>query len=187
MIRKVFKFKSLKIRSAALLALLFLGLELAPAAQASFNSTPSGGRFAGNVNFVVAGGTLRLYSNCTCTRANTIGQAGTRSSGPLTLPSGAALVAAYLYWGGSGPTVDATVTIEGSRITAGATFTDTFEPTVYNLSFFGGSKDLTGNSTNLFVGATVEVTRIYTGSPVATMAVTDDGGRALMASAYLAP
>jgi trimeric autotransporter adhesin len=99
--------------------------------------------FAGNINFVTTGGTFR-------TRAN--GAAGdaclitTTSSGPLSgIPAGSTIVAAYLYYAGSGNTADANVTFTGTNITADRTFTDTtVEP------FYGGFKDLT--STGLVTG-----------------------------------
>ncbi len=170
MILKNFVLKSLRSRATALLAALSLGLSLVPTAQAAFNNTTPRGSFAGNINYVATGGSLRLYADGTGTPANATCQVGTSSSNPLTLPAGATVVAAYLYWGGSGPTVDATVTFQGNSITADATFTDTFQPTVYNLSFFGGFKDVTsivkasGSGTYTFANETVQTTDITGGT-----------------------
>ena len=79
-------------------------------------------------------------------------------------PAGATIVAAYLYWGGSGSTVDASVTLNGSTITASRTFTTTFSTGGTNFPFFGGFANVTaavaGNGNFTFGGLTVN-----TGTP----------------------
>ena len=132
---------------------------VAPAAQATFNNTTPRGSFAGNVNYVVTGGTLRTQPDaayggnpCLVTNSNSAALSG--------IPAGSTIVAAYLYWGGSGSTVDSNVTLDGTNVTADATFTDTFMPASYNLSYFGGFKDVTslvtGNGTYTFSNLTVD-------------------------------
>jgi uncharacterized repeat protein (TIGR01451 family) len=149
------------------IALLVLGL-LPHAAQAAFNNTSPRGSFAGTINYVVTGGTLRTGvdgggNQCVV---------GTTGTNPLTgIPAGSSIVAVYLYWGGSGSTIDNTVTIQGPGgtlgVTADATYTDAFNTTLAGLTgdgtltFFGGFKNLTGlgvatgNGTYTFSNLTV--------------------------------
>ena len=54
--------------------------------------------FAGNLDFVVTGGTLRTQSNAGNACAVTNGTVNASLSG---IPVGATIRAAYLYWGGS--------------------------------------------------------------------------------------
>ncbi len=146
----------------ALLCAVLLGGLLPKAAQAGttislFKS------FAGNLNFVTTGNTLRADDNavnaCTLISGNngTNVNAGT-SSGPITgIPAGSTIVAAYLYYAGSSTTVDSTVTFNGTAVTADRTFTDTtIDP------FYGGFKDVTslvtGNATYSFTGLAVTTT-----------------------------
>ena len=87
-------------------------------------------RFTGNINFVATGGSLRTQSNtgdpCAVGTSSTQALAG--------IPAGASIVAAYLYWGGSGATVDASVTLNGQAVAAQRTFTATFNNDGYELS-----------------------------------------------------
>ncbi|HVJ29696.1 MAG TPA: hypothetical protein VNA66_05245, partial [Gammaproteobacteria bacterium] len=62
-------------------------------------------RFTGTINFVATGGSLRTQPNTGDSCA--VGASSTQTLSGI--PAGASIVAAYLYWGGSG-NVDANVT-----------------------------------------------------------------------------
>jgi uncharacterized repeat protein (TIGR01451 family) len=131
-----------------------------PTAQAAFNSTTPRGSFAGNINYLATGGTLRTLpdgnpgDSCQVTNSNSATLSG--------IPAGSTIVAAYLYWGGSGATIDSNVTLNGTNVTADATYTDTFNQAGYDLTFFGGYKDVTslvtGNGIYTFSNLTVQTT-----------------------------
>jgi uncharacterized repeat protein (TIGR01451 family) len=117
-------------------------------------------RFTGNLNFVVTGGSLRTQPNTGDPCA-----VGAASSQLLTgIPAGATIVAAYLYWGGSGAAVDANVALNGTPVAAQRTFTATFLNGGTNFPYFGGFADVTGqvagNGLFTFSGLTV-----VTGAP----------------------
>ena len=125
--------------------------------------------FAGNINFVTTGNTLRANDNSVnaCTLLSgltgTAVNAGTSSGTVSGIPVGSTIVAAYLYYAGSSSTVDNTVTFNGTGVTAGRTFTDT---TI--VPFFGGFVDVTslvaGNGTYSFTGLTVDNSATYCGN-----------------------
>ena len=115
--------------------------------------------FSGNDNYIVIGGTLRTSGTNTCA-------VGTSSSNTLTLPSGATVLAAYLYWAGSfydssvstQRTPDDSVTFNGYPVKAQRLFVDTvYVPS--RLPFFSGFADVTGKQivggSNTFSGLTV--------------------------------
>ena len=114
--------------------------------------------FSGNLNFVTTGGTRRTQSNdgnnCAVTAAG-----NTTNMTVSGVPAGSTIVAAYLYWAGSG-TLDDTVTFNGTNVTADRTFTDASGGNAY----FSGFKDVTslvsGNGTYTFSNLTVS-----TGNP----------------------
>ena len=112
-------------------------------------------RFTGNYDYVVTGGSLRNSSSNECSLATSSSQ--TLSS----IPSGATVAAAYLYWGGSGTTTDSTVTLNSSSVTADETFSTTYS----TRTFFGGFADVTslvsGNGTMTFSGLSVTTTGDY--------------------------
>jgi trimeric autotransporter adhesin len=127
-------------------------------------------RFTGNVNFVATGGSLRTQSDSGDSCA--VGSTSTRA---LTgVPVGASIVAAYLYWGGSGTTADSSVTLNGSPITATRTFQAVYNNAGTNLPFFGGFADVTtrvsGNATFTFGELTVN-----TGTPHCGVAAVQAG------------
>jgi trimeric autotransporter adhesin len=151
-----------------LCAALVLGAVLPQAALAGtpvslFNS------FAGNINFVTTGNTLRANDNTVnaCTLLSGLNgaavNAGTSSGTVSGIPAGSSIVAAYLYYAGSSGTVDSTITFNGSSVTANRTFTDT---TI--VPFFGGFVDVTslvaGNGSYSFTGLTVNNTNTYCGN-----------------------
>jgi uncharacterized repeat protein (TIGR01451 family) len=111
-------------------------------------------RLTGNINFVTTGGTLRTQPNT----GNSCAVAPTSSQALSGIPAGTTILAAYLYWGGSGATVDATVTFNGTSVTANRTFTATYTQAGTNYPFFGGvanvTSRITGNGTYTFADLT---------------------------------
>ena len=112
--------------------------------------------YAGNLNYVVTGGTLRTQPNsgnaCAVTNSNTAALNG--------IPAGATIRAAYLYWAGSGVTADNNVTLDASNISASRSFTETFVfGSTYD--FFSGFANVTaqvaakGNGNYTFSNLTV--------------------------------
>jgi len=139
---------------AALIAGLLPQAAFAGTTISLFNS------FAGNINFVTTGNTLRANDNTVnaCSLLSglqgTAVDAGTSSGTVSGIPAGSTIVAAYLYYAGSSSTVDSAVTFNGTGVTASRTFTDT---TI--VPFFGGFVDVSslvaGNGTYSFTGLTV--------------------------------
>lgn len=95
--------------------------------------------FAGNMNFVETGGTLRSQPNSGNSCAVTNSSSATLSG----IPAGATITAAYLYWAGSGSTGDFSVTLDGSNLAADRTFTETFTAGGTSYDFFSGFEDVT--------------------------------------------
>jgi uncharacterized repeat protein (TIGR01451 family) len=121
-------------------------------------------RFTGTINFVATGGSLRTQPNTGDSCA-----VGASSSQALAgIPAGASIVAAYLYWGGSGAAVDANVTLNGQAVAAQRTFTATFNNAGTNFPYFGGFADITsritGNGALTFSGLTVTTGAPHCGS-----------------------
>jgi hypothetical protein len=71
-------------------------------------------RFTGTINFVATGGSLRTQPN----GGNACAVGASSSQALAGIPAGASIVAAYLYWGGSGAAVDANVTLNGQAVAA---------------------------------------------------------------------
>ncbi len=143
------------------LLFLLLAAIAAPLAPAQSADTPitRSERFAGRVNFVTTGGSLRTQPNTgdACALSSTSTQALTG------IPAGTTVLAAYLYWGasagttGSGGTqIDNQVTLNGSSVTASRTFTATYDNAGTLLRFFGGVANVTslvsGNGSFTFGG-----------------------------------
>jgi hypothetical protein len=99
-------------------------------------------RFTGTINFVATGGSLRTQPNTG--NACAVGASSTQTLAGI--PAGASIVAAYLYWGGSGAAVDANVTLNGQAVAAQRTFTATFNNAGTNFPYFG-SADITSRIT----------------------------------------
>jgi len=98
----------------------------------------------GPIDYVVAGNSFRTESNTGNACA-----VGTTSTATLTIPNGATVVAAYLYWAGSG-NLDNTVTLSRAGVgsvdlTADGTFTDPFPYNNTTLNYFGGYDDVTAS------------------------------------------
>lgn len=150
-------------RTLALLAIA--GLLLGPAmvfAQAAPITRFT--RYVGNMNFVATGGSLRTQPNTGDACA-----VGASSTASVTgVPAGSTIVAAYLYWGGSGATVDSSVTLNAGTVTASRTFTTTFVNGGTNFPYYGGFADVTaqvtGNGAFTFGGLTVTTGAPHCGS-----------------------
>src|SRR5262249_4692022 len=91
--------------------------------------------------------------------SNACSVAATSSASLAGIPAGATVQAAYLYWVGSGSTVDGTVTLNGGTRSAARTFTATYSLNGTSYAFFSGFADVTaaiaGNGTVTFGGLTV--------------------------------
>lgn len=145
-------------------ALRLLALMLLAAGGAARADTPIAlwKSFDGRVNFTGTQVTLRTMANTT--RNNDRNEAcvvtapGTIRKASLSVPAGATVLSAQLYWAGSG-IADSTVTFEGKDITAGRKFSSTTIGGGYN--YFGGAADVTaivkakGSGTYSFSGLTV--------------------------------
>jgi uncharacterized repeat protein (TIGR01451 family) len=123
--------------------------------------------FAGNVNFQMTGASLRREPNT----GNPCRIDATRDASLTGLPSGAVITAGYLYWAGSGTTVDnqvvfANLTTSDSRtITASRTFTETYAGYTFFSGFADVTAQVTGNGTYRLSGLTVD-----TGEPFCSVA-----------------
>ena len=123
-------------------------------------------RMHGFIDYTTTGGTLRTQPNsinaCSVTGSSTAALSG--------IPAGGSVLAAYLYWAGSGSTVDSQVTLDGASFTADRTFTSNFVLGATNYDFFGGFKDVTAavqakrNGNYTFSGLTVDTSGQYCGS-----------------------
>ena len=119
--------------------------------------------FAGRHGSVTTGGTLRSQSNS----GNACSLNSTSTANLTGIPTSASITAAYLIWSGSGSSVDTTVTFQGSPRSADRTYTETFDPSGYNLRFFTGVDDVTSlvattrNGTYTFGGLTVDSSSTY--------------------------
>jgi uncharacterized repeat protein (TIGR01451 family) len=123
--------------------------------------------YSGSYNYEVIGGTLRAQPNSVSSTA-----LKTSDTTALSLPSGSSVVAAYLYWAGSGPTADNTVTFDGVNFTADRTFSTTYVNGGTTFYFFGAFKDVTAhlaglgdpNKSYIFTGLTVNTGTPYSSS-----------------------
>jgi len=121
--------------------------------------------FDGRVNFTGTQVSLRTRSNTV--DACAVSSANTNRTAQLTLPIGATVLSAQLYWAGSGP-ADNTVTFEGKSVAAGRKYSST---TVGGgINFFSGVADVTavvkakGSGTYNFSGLTVSIGNPWCGS-----------------------
>ena len=118
--------------------------------------------FNGAVNFTGTQVTIRSSSNNG--NACSVYSSTTNRTATLSLPTGATVLSAQLYWAGSGNTADNTVTFQNKSVSAARKYSST---TVGNgMNYFGGAADVTdivkekGAGTYNFSGLTVS-----TGSP----------------------
>lgn len=96
--------------------------------------------YAGNLNFVVGGGTLRTNPNNIDACSVTTGPVSASISG---IPVGSTIETAILYWSGSGVTPDTNIDFNGSSITSQRSFTETntYNGTLY--TFWQEFRDVT--------------------------------------------
>jgi uncharacterized repeat protein (TIGR01451 family) len=149
------------IRHGALLRVAALGL----AALLSLLASPARAdtpvalykSFAGYVNFTGTEVTQRTgRSICEVYKPNT--KLTKTLSG---IPSGAKVLAAYLYWAGSGSSADTQVTFENKNITAQRKYTAAYTNAGTTYYYFGGASDVTsivqakGNGTYTFYNLSV--------------------------------
>jgi len=159
------------VRASAAVALLLATLAPQPA-SASFNNTTPRDTFAGTHDYVVTGNTLRTQSN----NGNACA-VGTSSTATVSgIPAGSTVLAAYLYWGGSGPVPDPSVSFgpvgNVIAISPTQTFTENFSVAgQYDLDYFGGVRDVTsqvgGNGTYQFGDLAVATSDNYGGNGLA--------------------
>lgn len=96
--------------------------------------------FNGSVDFIVTAGTFRDQNN---TSNNAASSLRNTAYGDLTIPAGAEIGAAFLYWSGSGSTPDNNVRFDGTNVSSIRTFTDTRMNGGFGISYFGGFADIT--------------------------------------------
>lgn len=144
--------------SSSLLALCALAL-CAMTAQATTITRYT--RYTGQYNYVATGNTLRQSASSCAVN----GSSSAIVSGIPAAP-GTTIVAAYLYWGGSGTTADTSVVFNGSTVTASGA--DVFDEVITDGSgrqYFGGVANVTalvsGNGTYTFSGLTVDTGGSY--------------------------
>jgi uncharacterized repeat protein (TIGR01451 family) len=140
---------------AAAAAAACLGAGPAAAQLASFQT------FEGAYDYVAGAQTIRTSSNT----GNPCSVSGTNTNTSVTIsgiPAGGTVFKAYLYWGGSGGTVDNSVIFNGTTYAADRTFTNTFAYNGNTLRYFGGEKDVTaavaGNGTYTLRGLSITST-----------------------------
>jgi uncharacterized repeat protein (TIGR01451 family) len=127
--------------------------------------------YAGNVQFTGTAGTLR-------SQPNSVNSCSLNASGSGALngvPAGATIVAAHLYWAGSGTTIDSTVTFARSggpsqAVTASRTFTETYNNAGTLLSFFAGYADVTSLVTAASATYTLSNLSVNNGNPYCSSA-----------------
>lgn len=137
-----------------LLAAVLLGLAAPARADTAVALTKT---FNGAVNFTGTQVTIRAYSNSW--NACTIYAPTVNRTASLTLPTGATVLSAQLYWAGSGNTADNSVIFQGTSVSASRRYSST---TVGGgINFFGGAADVTdivkakGSGTYNFSGLSV--------------------------------
>lgn len=118
--------------------------------------------FAGNVNFTGTEVTMRTNTTCAAEKPQT------KLSRTLSgIPSGAQVLAAYLYWAGSSATADYQVSFEGRNVTATRKYTSRYANGGVNYDYFGGAVEVTtqvaakGNGTYTFSGLTINTGNPY--------------------------
>ncbi len=96
-------------------------------------------RLHGFIDYTTTGGSLRNRPN----NQNACSVVGSSTATLSGIPVGGTVLAAYLYWAGSGSTVDDQVYLDASSLTADRTFTSRFVLGSTDYDFFGGFKDVT--------------------------------------------
>jgi len=96
--------------------------------------------FNGGVDMITTAGTFRDKDNATNSDASSLRQI---AYGDLTIPTGAQVEAAYLYWAGSGEMADNNVNFDGSNVSATRFFADNRMDPDFDINYFGGFADIT--------------------------------------------
>ena len=123
-------------------------------------------RIHGFVDVAVTGGSLRTASN----NVNACVVGATSTAALSGIPVTATIRNAYLYWAGSGQTIDSQITLDGAALTADRTFTANFALGGTTYYDFGCFKDVTaqvtvkGNANYTFGGLTVTTADPYCSS-----------------------
>ncbi|MFZ4620940.1 MAG: hypothetical protein ACOYNS_10290, partial [Bacteroidota bacterium] len=159
-------------RTAAFIGLIYLAAMFCTSVANAQTPITLYNNFAGKVNYTVIGGSLR-------TSGNTVDPTALRSTdtSKLSIPSGASVVGAYLYWAGSGASADNAVTLTtpygSSSVSATRTFTEQNNNGGWRY-WFGGFADVTSfvqstpnNTTFTFGDLTIDNTGIYSSSQAA--------------------
>jgi len=151
------------VRSCVLRLLAMLGMLLALLAPARADTAMALTQtFNGAINFTGTQATIR--SNPNSRDACSVYGSTTNRSATLTMPSGATVLSAQLYWAGSGNSADNSVILQGKTVTATRKYSSSTVGS--GLNFFGGAADVTdivkakGSGSYTFSGLTVS-----TGSP----------------------
>lgn len=95
--------------------------------------------YSGTLDYVVTGASLRPNSD----QSNPCAMTGNGDAAVSGIPVGATIVAAWLYWAGSGP-ADLFVKLNGSDLTADQSWSTSAIINGSSLSFFGAVKNVTG-------------------------------------------
>jgi len=110
--------------------------------------------FDGNFDYTTTGGTFRTASNGTDPCAITTTSSNTLNA---TIPAGATITRAYLYWAHSNFSLDQSVTFEGQNVDAELIYGAPFSVSGYSMNFYGYWADVTSivsgisnPSTNIF-------------------------------------
>ncbi len=124
-------------------------------------------RLHGFIDYTTTGGSLRNRPN----NQNACSVVGSSTATLSGIPAGGTVLAAYLYWAGSGSTVDSQVTLDGATLNADRPpYTSRFVLGANNYDFFNGFKDVTAavqakrNGDYTFSGLTVSTSGIYCSS-----------------------
>lgn len=126
--------------AAVACALAAVGLAASPA-QAQFTERNT---WQGPYGYVVSGTSLRTQPN----NGSGSNPACQLTSNPTSItqggvPAGATLVAAYLYWAGSGSTVDQSISFNGTTVSPEFSETEPYNNGGTILNFSGGGRDVT--------------------------------------------
>lgn len=143
-----------------ILALAVLGI---PAARAD---TPIAlqNSWAGTVNFTGIEATMRTSATDFCA---VVKKNQTLTKTLSTIPTGATVLAAYVYWAGSGATPDTAISFQNKQISAARKYTGSYVNGGTTYYYFGNVADVTatvkakGNGVYSFGGMTVDNGGIY--------------------------
>lgn len=119
--------------------------------------------YAGNMSFVLTGGSFRLYANDQFNDSSCYTQS-TSSNTLSGIPIGATIEKAYLYWAASGDSPDTQVTLNGNTITSDRMYTEAWDA---SRDFFNGVADITslvqttGNTTYTVSGLSIDSSNTF--------------------------